>query len=189
MQTPRHVSNSTPELIDLDEAKRRAERLAQALDALAEGQSRLLEHAENRDRAIRAAEPAALAETLRAETEEIRSIAALDAARSEQADWFAARLGLPQGERPRATWIASRLPASMAWERQRIEGAAATLRERIEQVARRAASDRLSAERLARHMRGLITTATEKLGAAGGYGSRGERATVPAAAAGLDVTS
>jgi len=189
MQTHAHAPNDTPELIDLDEARRRAERLAQALDALAEGQTRLLEHAEARERAIRSAEPLALAETLRAETEEIRSIASLDAARSEHADWFAARLGLPKGERPRATWIASRLPGSMTRERKRIENAAQTLRERIERVARRTAADRLSAERLARHMRGLITTATEKLGAAGGYGSRGERAAAPAAAAGLDITS
>ncbi len=116
-------SNEPAELIDLAEARVRAERLACALDALAGGQERLLELAEKREAAVRHAQPLALAQTLRDETEEIREIAALDAARAEQADWFAARLELPKGKRPRATWIASRLPVSMTKEKQRLEGA------------------------------------------------------------------
>ncbi len=182
-------SNGSPELIDMAEARARAERLAAALDQLAAGQDKLLECASKREEAVRAAKPLALAEALREETEEIRAIAGLDAARAEQAEWFASRLGLPSGQRPRATWIASRLPASMAREKQRIENAALGLRERIERVARRAATDRLSAERLARHMRGLIETASERLGSSAGYGARGERRAATAAPVGIDVTS
>ena len=163
--------------------------LAAALDALSAGQERLLDLADKREEAIRKARPAALADTLREETEEIRTIAGLDAARSEQAEWFASRLGLPQGQRPRASWIASRLPASMKREKQRIEKSAEGLRERIERVARRTASDRLSAERLAQHMRGLIETASAQLGTSTGYGSRGERRRAPAAPVGIDLTS
>ena len=182
-------SNEQAELIDLAEARARAEKLACALEALASGQERLLVLAEQRERAVREAKPLALAQTLQDETEEIREIAALDAARAEQADWFAVRLELPKGKRPRATWIASRLPVSMTKEKQRIEGAANALRERIERVARRTASDRLSAERLARHMQGLIETASERLGGAGGYGSRGQRRSAPSVPLGIDVTS
>lgn len=182
-------SSEPPELIDLAEARARAERLAAALDELAKGQERLLAFAERREGAIRTARPMELADALRDETEEIRTIAALDAARSEQAEWFAARLDLPQGQRPRATWIASRLPASMARERQRLETAAAGLREKIERVARRTASDRLSAERLARHMRGLIETTSEQLGKATGYGARGQRRAASPDPVGIDLTS
>ena len=182
-------STAAPELIDITEARSRAERLAAALDALSAGQERLLDLADKREEAIRKARPAALADTLREETEEIRTIAGLDAARSEQAEWFASRLGLPRGQRPRASWIASRLPASMKREKQRIEKAAEGLRERIERVARRTASDRLSAERLAQHMRGLIETASAQLGTSTGYGSRGERRRAPAAPVGIDLTS
>jgi len=189
--TTQHTNPSTepPELIDLPEARVRAERLAAALDALASGQERLLALADKREAAIRSAKPLELAEALQEETEEIRTIAALDGARSEQAEWFAARLALPAGQRPRATWIASRLPVSMTREQQRIETAATGLRERIERVARRTASDRLSAERLARHMRGLIETASEQLGSASGYGARGERSRSNTTPVGIDLTS
>jgi len=188
-QQSTNESTGAPELIDLHEARSRAERLAAALDALSAGQERLLDLADRREAAIRSAKPTALADTLREETEEIRSIAGLDAARSEQAEWFASRLGLPRGQRPRALWIASRLPASMQREKRRIEQAAEGLRERIERVARRTAADRLSAERLARHMRGLIETASSQLGTSTGYGARGEHRRAPAAPVGIDLTS
>jgi hypothetical protein len=175
--------------LDLPEARARAARLAEAIDELRAGQERLLELADRRERAIRAARPAELADSLRVETETIRTIAETDAKRAQEAAWFAERLGGTEGRRARATWIASRLPASMASERQRIEQSAASLREAIERVARRTATDRLSAERLARHMRGLIETASERLGASGGYGSRGERAASRPAPVGIDVTS
>jgi len=175
--------------LDLPEARARAARLAGSLDALRAGQERLLELADRRERAIRAARPMELAESLRLETETIRSIAETDAARAQEAAWFAERLGGNEGRRARATWIASRLPTSMTAERQRIESSAASLREAIERVARRTAADRLGAERLARHMRGLIETAGERLGASGGYGSRGQRASARPAAVGIDVTS
>ena len=48
-------STAAPELIDLPEARSRAERLAAALDALAAGQERLLDLADRREAAIRAA--------------------------------------------------------------------------------------------------------------------------------------
>lgn len=182
-------SNEPADLIDIAEAKVRAEKLAGALDVLSDGQDRLLIFADRREQAVREAQPLALAETLRDETEEIRQIAAMDALRAEQADWFAARLDLPAGQRPRATWIASRLPVSMSKEKQRIESAASTLREKIERVSRRTASDRLSADRLAQHMRGLIETTSERLGSAGGYGNRGERRVAPSVPLGIDVTS
>ena len=194
MPTPASRSTISPEggspgLIDIAEARLRAGRLIEALDDLRRGQERLLDLAKRRERAIRQAQPFELAASLRDETDEIRRIAELDGRRAEQANWFAARLGLEKGARARATWIASRLPASMTTERQRLEQAAFSLREAIERVARRTAADRLSAERLAQHMRGLIETATERLGAAGGYGNRGQRKPVAAAPVGIDVTS
>ena len=186
----RSRSTSAPEaILDVSEARARAVKLADSLDALRAGQEKLLELADRRERAVRSAKPAELADSLREETETIRGIAELDAQRAEQAAWFAQRLGSEHGRRARATWIASRLPASMAAERQRIERSADSLRERIEAVSRRAASDRLSAERLARHMRGLIETASERLGASGGYGARGERRASTHAPVGIDVTS
>lgn len=182
-------STTPPEIIDMQEARSRAGRLAEALEALRAGQIRLLGLAERRERAVRAADPVALAAVLQDETDEIRQIAALDADRAEHAGWLAERLGAAGRERPRVSWITARLPASLGAEKQRLERAGASLREAIEQVARRTASDRLSAQRLAQHMRGLIETAAERLGASGGYSSRGTRRVAPAAPVGIDVTS
>ena len=183
------TSTAPHEQLDIQEAGRRAGALAEALDALREGQERMLTLAAVREAAIREAKPAGLAEALRAETDEIKTIAATDAVRAEHAGGLAARLGFSARSRPRVTEIAERLPAPLAAERRRLEQSASALREAIERVAQRTASDRLGAERLAQHMRGLIETAAERLGRCGGYGQRGERKTAAAVPVGIDVTS
>ena len=135
--------------------------------------------------ALRAADMAAVARSIGAESEVAGRIAELNTLRAEAAGLLGELLGVDD-EQASASALARRAAGKVG---DAVLDAAGQLRAVIERVQRQNARGQLAAQTLAAHMQGVLRAAQGKLNHSGAYGSRGVVAPGPAVVSMLDLTS
>lgn len=162
-----------------------ADRLDALLIELTSAYDRLDEIADARQRAISSADLAALSNTVRDENEIIQRVAQLDAER--------ASIVRDLAQEPRldpATTTLSQLAHRVADPaRDALLDGARRLRTLIEKVQMKNAATRMAAEKLARHMQGLLRTAEGWHSHSGAYGRSGAVRAGAAVVTALDCTT
>jgi len=163
-----------------------AERLEQLLEALTLEHERLDALADRRAGAIASANLTGLGECVAEESAAAQRIAALEEERRRLLDEAAPSLGLEDPASTTISQVAERMPAP---ERGRLTDAALRLRTLIERVHTKNQSSGMAAERLARHMEGVIRAAEGWLSHARTYGRGGMVAAGPTVCSALDLTT
>lgn len=176
MQTASPVAADDPRVVELEAVVRDLIAAYERLSALSQ----------ERQRAIRAADPGALGRVIGLESEAVQAVAALEQKRLPLVADLAKRLGAPARTETTITWIAQRLPGLA---RERLLSQAQRLRELISSVLKQNDTARRTAELLAGHMEGLMRQVAAALNHAQTYGRAGVVGAGPTVVSALDVRS
>lgn len=147
-----------------------AEAVERLVRELLSGYERLLVLAVARREAIRSADLARLSACVRDENEVVQRLADLEKDRLRLIGPIATRLGSPDGDRTKLTWVAERMGGD-TWERVRV--AAQRLRETAGRLRAENEVGRSAASSLSRHMSGLVRSLRASLSHSRTYGSGG----------------
>lgn len=161
------------------------ERLESLIQQLHSAYEAMDELADARRRAVTSADLRALGDCVQRENAEVQRIAALDRER-ESIVRIAAQYSRFDPATTTITQLASALPEP--WRSELVD-AALRLRTLIDRVHRKNEASRAAAEKLARHMQGLVLDAERRHSHAGVYGRGGAVRTGAPVVTALDCTS
>lgn len=161
------------------------ERLDALIQQLSAAYEALDELADARRRAVTSADLGALGSCVQRENEQVQRIAALDRERES-----IVRLAAQESRFDPATTTITQLAGALPepWRSDLLD-AALRLRALIDRVQRKNESSRVAAEKLARHMQGLMLDAERRHSHAGVYGRGGAVRTGAPVVTALDCTS
>ncbi|RMD66318.1 MAG: flagellar protein FlgN [Planctomycetota bacterium] len=162
--------------------------LISALQQLLALHEDMLQQARERERALRAFDMRALAEVIERESALLACVVEQDRRRAEAVEQLAQAHGVaaPPGASLTVRDVA---PLVAPPARTQLLTVAAALRERIEQLHELNQALAQAAERLEKHMQGLLREAAAKLNHSGAYSDRGVVDAGPPVVSALDLTS
>jgi len=126
---------------------------------------------EARRSAVRTADAPALRETIEKEATLVARLRDLNRQRVACVTALTRIVGRPERAEATATWLSEQLPPEQGEE---VRELAVALREAIERVQKRVATDRLATETIAAHLQGLVRTAGDAMSHAQTYGRSGQ---------------